>query len=641
LSSQFVDAEGIEAATGLQCSKVHSSLCTKEIRIAAKAIEHGDAIIACQQERQRFIELADEIGASEPDFLDLRDRAGWSDDATSKMPKMAALAAEALLPAAPFKSLDVHSNGLCLIIGPTEVAKSAALDLCEILSVTILSDVPADVMIDSRFDQIFGSLKSARGALGGFEVRLENLQEIVRGGRGASELTPSKDGATSQCDVILDLSGDAPLFPAPEKREGYLRADPKSPGLVAEAVLKASQLVGIFEKPLYVKLEEPLCAHSRAEQIACSKCLNICPTGAIVPNGDHVAIDPMICAGCGGCAAVCPSGAITYDAPAVDIIFKRQQTLASTYRKAGGKAPRLLVTDREFGTEMISLFARFGRGLPAEVIPMEVDALGGYGHAEILAALACGFASVDILLAPKTDREALDQEIVIAQALGGGSTIRLLDLKDPDALADQLHQKNKSTSECEPILPIGNRRQVARLAATALNARDDIVSLPDTAPYGTVVVDTDSCTLCLSCVSLCPSGALADNPDLPQLRFQEDACLQCGLCKNICPEQAITLEPRLDLTTKALEQRVLHEEEPCACIECSALFGVKSTVDKILEKLAGKHAMFADSDMARMIQMCDNCRVKAQFHAESSPFAGKERPRVRVTDDYFSKRKDH
>jgi ferredoxin len=142
-------------------------------------------------------------------------------------------------------------------------------------------------------------------------------------------------------------------------------------------------------------------------------------------------------------------------------------------------------------------------------------------------------------------------------------------------------------------------------------------------------------------VSLCPSGALAENPDKPQLRFQEDACLQCGLCSNICPEQAITLEPRFNLTDAAFTQVILNEEEPFACIECGSLFGVKSTVERITEKLAGKHAMFSNPKAARMIQMCDNCRIQAQYHSDDNPFAAGERPKVRTSDDYFSKRKDH
>ncbi len=91
----------------------------------------------------------------------------------------------------------------------------------------------------------------------------------------------------------------------------------------------------------------------------------------------------------------------------------------------------------------------------------------------------------------------------------------------------------------------------------------------------------------------------------------------------------------------ALSQVILHEEEPFACVECGVLFGSKSTIEKITEKLAGKHSMFESSDAARLIQMCDNCRINAQYHSEDNPFQGGKRPRVRTTDDYLSKRKDH
>ena len=205
-----------------------------------------------------------------------------------------------------------------------------------------------------------------------------------------------------------------------------------------------------------------------------------------------------------------------------------------------------------------------------------------------------------------------------------------LTLTDPDALSDHLYSAEPARALAHPILPLGTRRQVARLAAKALQPECRGDRAARHAPYGAVLVDTDACTLCLSCVSLCPSGALGDNPDLPQLRFQEDACLQCGLCANICPEKAITLQPQLNLTDAAFTQTVLHEEEPFACIECGSLFGVKSTVEKITEKLAGKHAMFANPEAARMIQMCDNCRINAQYHSENNPFAAGERPAVRA-----------
>jgi hypothetical protein len=68
---------------------------------------------------------------------------------------------------------------------------------------------------------------------------------------------------------------------------------------------------------------------------------------------------------------------------------------------------------------------------------------------------------------------------------------------------------------------------------------------------------------------------------------------------------------------------------------------VKSTVERITEKLANNHAMYQNPNAIRMIQMCDNCRINAQYHSENSPFASGERPRPRTTDDYLSKRRDH
>ena len=120
----------------------------------------------------------------------------------------------------------------------------------------------------------------------------------------------------------------------------------------------------------------------------------------------------------------------------------------------------------------------------------------------------------------------------------------------------------------------------------------------------------------------------------------DDACLQCGLCAHICPEDAITYAPRLDLSPQALEQVVLNEEEPFACIECGTLFGVKSTVERVMDKLAG-HSMFAQGDALKMIQMCDDCRVNAQYHSQNNPFTVGERPKPRTTDDYLTKRRDH
>ena len=50
--------------------------------------------------------------------------------------------------------------------------------------------------------------------------------------------------------------------------------------------------------------------------------------------------------------------------------------------------------------------------------------------------------------------------------------------------------------------------------------------------------------------------------------------------------------------------------------------------------------MFADSDAADRIRMCEDCRVVDQFTGQDNPMAGGERPRVRTTDDYLREREE-
>ena len=435
--TQVLNADQIASACGVECSRVHTALCTTELQNAATLLQEGETVVACGQEQDVFRTLAEELGIDAPGFVDLRDRAGWSEQGGDAMPKIAALAAEALLPQPNTPSVDVYSEGTCFIIGPGDIAFDLAERLSSTLAVTVLATDGAET-VSRAFDVVRGQVRNLTGALGGFSLRLDALQQAEPGGRGAFAWSEPRDGAISACDIVMDLSGGTPFLQAPAKREGYLRADPKDVIAVERLAFEAAQLVGTFEKPLYVRMEETLCAHSRAEQVACTNCLDICPTGAITPAGEHVQIDPMICAGCGECAAVCPSTAITYEDPPVAAVLSRMHILARTYRRAGGKAPRLLVHDAH-GAEMIRLAARFGRGLPADVIPLELPVISGFGHAEMLAALAHGFARVDVLLAPTTERDALDRELVLAQAIAGSESLGLIDEADPDALADLLY----------------------------------------------------------------------------------------------------------------------------------------------------------------------------------------------------------
>ena len=326
-----------------------------------------------------------------------------------------------------------------------------------------------------------------------------------------------------------------------------------------KAVLKARDLVGTFEKPRYIAFADDLCAHSRSRIVGCTRCLDLCPTGAIAPAGNHVAIDAQICAGCGQCAAVCPTGAASYALPPADALMRKLRTLLTAYRDAGGERPVVLLHDDAHGAPLIDALARFGDGLPANALPLAVNEVTQVGLETIAAAFAYGASAVRFLLRarPHHDIAGLTRTIALAdpilQGLGfGGGRVATIETDDPDALGATLRAIEPLPSAPRPasFVPSGAKRSVLRFALRELHraapAPVDVVPLPERAPFGSVEIDVAGCTLCLSCVSACPTGALTDDPERPMLRFAEDACVQCGLCKATCPEKVITLKPQLD-----------------------------------------------------------------------------------------------
>jgi ferredoxin len=461
---------------------------------------------------------------------------------------------------------------------------------------------------------------------------------------GAIDFARAPQGYDETFDLVLDLRVQ-PAFTMHQPPQGYFHTGNDEAAL-HQAVRALRELTGEFDKPKFFRYQPKICAHSRNEQIGCTACIDVCSAGAIRSDASRkgkvkgessggVVVEPHLCVGCGACATVCPSGAMGFNYPGPVDQGQRLRTMLAAYQHAGGKDPALLIHSQGAGSALVDELGRAARtaraaalqGVPARVLPVPVWHTASVGIDLWLAAIAQGANQVWVLATAEEApdyRQALREQMAVAQAvLSGmgyrGEHLRLIETQgsgDVAALDAALRAPAaQGVARAASFAAQADKRGTLDLALDHLLAQapsaPETIALPAAgAPFGSLVVDSAKCTMCLSCVGACPESALADNPDKPQLKFIEKNCVQCGLCAKTCPEDAITLEPRLWLADggKARKSaRVLNEMEPYRCIRCSKPFGTLLAIENMLTKLAG-HAAFQGAAADRL-KMCGDCRV--------------------------------
>ena len=527
--------------------------------------------------------------------------------------------------------LSVISEGRTLIVDTEPKRAMALVNRLSDRGLTCTSVISGRKAIDNTFfrpgpsEPLAAEAIAITGAFGNFSATMTANGDQQPWSKGF-------DNQTAVFDLVLDLQ-PFPSYAGDCLPLGYYAPGADSADL-DRVMAELPEMRGRFKKPQFTSFLKNRCFHTRSQIHDCRRCLEICPFGAIRSTGREIIFDHYLCQGCGGCALVCPAEAIRLNEPSQEELLSQ---LRNRLENRSDFPTTLVIFDE--GNAGKEKLAGLDEGDADQTIYFQVDQIAYAGMAMPLSALAYGAGEVLVVCGsrnPPRIKRALEGQMIMARTILRGlglpeEKIRLAaDPSDPPDAGEKPSEpfgSNESAADF-PRLPATfsprpDKRTMVRLAVEHLynqynqsGAVQPELPLPAGSPFGAITVDGGACTLCLACVTACPSRALSAGGQVPQLKFRESLCHQCGLCQETCPEGAIRLLPRLLCDLEAVETpKIIQEAEPFRCIECGLAFTTPAMIKRLEEKLLG-HWMYAEERQLRRLRMCGTCRARDALMSE-------------------------
>ena len=515
------------------------------------------------------------------------------------------------------------AGGRILIAGDAPLGEQLAARLRDVAQP--VGVVAADLVVSepSVWARLYrGRVVDVKGRLGDFQVRIEEA---------SAPEGPSREVQADQ--VVIFSHNDAP---AVKSRTGCYLLNGSAATALDDLATRIRGLMGDFLKTVHVGYHDDICAGGAAGQEACGHCLTACPYDAIgrdAYNPLRIQVDHMTCEGCGACVSACPTSALRFTDPSSREFYTR---LAALLEAQSGQQvvnrPVILFHCGEQGRRVLDEAGRLSLSYPASVLPVEVPCLRYVSEANMLAAFRLGAAGVGLLgceTCPHGEREVLHQKIDFCQltleAFGLGAE-RLQLITVAEGTEDVAIGHVSRLAETVPAAPIawdgrpmrrmGNREVIADTIAAFIEQvgrEPGRRALDAPNPFAIAEVRDDGCTMCRSCVNVCPVHAFRFEDETASLQFKHIDCVACGLCETVCPEHVITLHREIDFERTALDYQVVAQDEMIACMQCRKPYINRKALETIEAKLLSLASQLDAFTGPRqtLLRMCPDCRAVA------------------------------
>lgn len=343
-----------------------------------------------------------------------------------------------------------------------------------------------------------------------------------------------------------------------------------------------------------------ICQYHGRRNDLCAKCVEVCPTVAILKNDEkrELVFSHIDCIGCGACVSVCPSGALKFARLSQSVFCE----IAKLYR---GKIP-LLIADGEISSAL-------NVPLPCGVLPLGFFGAKQIDEVNLLSLIRESGSSVILCGADVGEgtREAAELVNEISRAIYGRQAVFLAQNLSELSEALKLAQSSQPWEFSLNEFNLGKKEIFSkRVSAMVGEGSFGTVKSGERLKFGEVAINESSCTLCLSCVGACNTGALyADRSD-NSIKLNASLCTMCNYCVLSCAEKdtmALNFSG-LKLQPEFFSYRTLAKDELFRCIECGKEFATAKAVMKIADMMS---AHFADDvEKMKTLFCCGDCKAK-------------------------------